>query len=329
MPVVGEMMNLSSELHRHAIAAYIRKPGTRASLPRADPMFRDKKLSQLWVNYRWSPIVMDERFPKDGIDTARNPFGVEGDDLHAGDRAPDVTMLLDANSLQNDLERSSLSSTTLHNVLSPSLHTLIVFASHDLSESSLIRFAKYRDLGVLSVVLVVPSAKSFDDLGADKILIDCSNTAYNAYAPSLDDSSSNYVVVRPDMIIGALGSDTGIVDRYFSSILRDIDWVCQSNSRTCRMKLANARFSIHLSPTSPRRSGNSKDTTSSSRISCTISTARMVMQGIDHERFHTGELTYERTCFPIWYSSTSGGNGRCLRPGSPYSHHTEVSDHRL
>ncbi|KAF5357562.1 hypothetical protein D9757_013009, partial [Collybiopsis confluens] len=87
MPVVAEMLNLSTELHKHTIGAHEKfragiSPSSEAS---KDPMFRGRNLSQLWVNYRWSPIVFDDQA---GITVEHtNPSGLEGDRLRAGDRA--------------------------------------------------------------------------------------------------------------------------------------------------------------------------------------------------------------------------------------------------
>ncbi|EKM48470.1 uncharacterized protein PHACADRAFT_266336 [Phanerochaete carnosa HHB-10118-sp] len=61
--------------------------GTDATA-REQVWIRGRKLFQLDVNYRWSTIVLDERFA--GGESTRVAYGEPGQDVRAGDRAPDA-----------------------------------------------------------------------------------------------------------------------------------------------------------------------------------------------------------------------------------------------
>lgn len=222
MPVVANMLSLTNALHARTIGAQPQMTDNASQSTVRDPMYRDTALSQLWVNYRWSSIVMDERFPrKTSEDSLMNPFGVEGDTLRAGDRAPDATSLheVDATGL------ISSSETTLFTVYSPTVHTLIIFPGTK-SISLDVEFAsRYRAMGIVSLWIIVPPGPSVGDMAADKIFLDAAGHARSGYGlPSESvDIETHYFLVRPDGMIGAYGTGPGVVQEYFRNILLSVD----------------------------------------------------------------------------------------------------------
>lgn len=98
-PVISEMLKISTSLHDQDLAdlatgAGANKAREHPPRPKRDPSPRSRRLFQLDMNYRWSPIVLDERF-EDEEKAKRQPdaYGVEGHDNRAGDRAPDASDL--------------------------------------------------------------------------------------------------------------------------------------------------------------------------------------------------------------------------------------------
>ena len=96
MPVVAEMLNISKDLHlRLAIQPDSLESRTGDEKLRKNPMWRPRQVLQLGVNYRWSPIVLECRVGDDDNNSKeqRMAYGIEGDRLRAGDRAPDISVL--------------------------------------------------------------------------------------------------------------------------------------------------------------------------------------------------------------------------------------------
>ncbi|KAJ7039879.1 hypothetical protein C8F04DRAFT_1178579 [Mycena alexandri] len=86
LPVIAEMLGLSSELHALAFAHMPAVPTAYASAE-TDPMTPAATLLQLGVNYRWSPIVSDVRGR--GPTEIISPYGSSNPEpLRAGDRTP-------------------------------------------------------------------------------------------------------------------------------------------------------------------------------------------------------------------------------------------------
>ncbi len=99
------MIKISTSLHDENLAADLATgAGAREDLhahrpttTKQDPLPRNRRLFQLDVNYRWSDIVLDERFDDEGKAKQQQhstAYGVEGHDIRAGDRAPDAPDLL-------------------------------------------------------------------------------------------------------------------------------------------------------------------------------------------------------------------------------------------
>ncbi|KAJ6618899.1 hypothetical protein B0H10DRAFT_2164095 [Mycena sp. CBHHK59/15] len=87
LPVVAEMLNLSSMLHARAFTHIPEAAFEAAPVTSEVAMHHSAKTLQLGVNYRWRLIVRDARDTGEQS-MAKNPYGIRGSKVRAGDRAP-------------------------------------------------------------------------------------------------------------------------------------------------------------------------------------------------------------------------------------------------
>lgn len=85
---------------------------------------RDGKLMQLGINYRGSPIIVDET--KDGAGGAKGDSYNVGGTLRGGDRAPNAPALLD---LRRQDGANGAATTGFFDLFKPYKHTVLVFSS--------------------------------------------------------------------------------------------------------------------------------------------------------------------------------------------------------
>jgi FAD binding domain len=222
IPVISEMLEHTTKLLDETfsdldISPYKREMGS--------------SLLQLGVNYRWSPIVLDERkalevqkaaaeealyreYGYSAEDIAKDCYGTESDGrLRAGDRAPDSSELLPP----NPTGLFTVKSFRLFKILSVSHHTALIFASLVDPGRVLQELARYpRDL-VKSVVILKAGAASATShaASADYILEDTRDYAHRTYLTN----ACGLVMVRPDGIIGGILHDHHSIHRYFRSVL--------------------------------------------------------------------------------------------------------------
>ncbi|KAI5119306.1 hypothetical protein M0805_008221 [Coniferiporia weirii] len=173
----------------------------------AETLFRSRKLFQLELNYRWSSIVLDERFSESGSESEKNAYGKVGTTLRAGDRAPDAPGLV---------------------VLSDNygfgkgrVHSVLVFSADTALFLELKRVLKRLPANLVQTLLIVPNTNALpggDGSKADLVLEDKEGHAYRGYGYGVDDSAK-IVVVRPDGMIGAFAKGSGGVEGYFTEVL--------------------------------------------------------------------------------------------------------------
>lgn len=178
---------------------------------------RGRKLFQLDINYRWSPIVLDERFAKDGSEV-QNAYGIEGQDLRAGDRAPDAPGLTQIGAKQKDHIL-----TRLFDVFDPTCHTALIFTSDpsDANTRALIDSLTKLPSGLARTVLILPQNLSDANIGSfntDLAFIDAKGHAYKGYGLKASDGRSAVFIVRPDAMVGAFASSPLTVKSYFSKV---------------------------------------------------------------------------------------------------------------
>ncbi|KDQ08401.1 hypothetical protein BOTBODRAFT_148729 [Botryobasidium botryosum FD-172 SS1] len=209
MPVIAEMLSLATKLYAGLY--------DRAAAPLADsskPVWRERKLSGLGVNCRWSSIVLDERTARvEG--EAFEAYGLPEGILRAGDRAPNAPGLA-------DMTAADEPATTLFKFFGPAHHTALVF-SPGVSEFELSIMAElnsYNSVARLVVpVLLLPAGSHTRQASAQasyKIFEDKDGHARKGY--DVGDDGTWIVIVRPDGVVGAIVKGSEGVKSYFSGI---------------------------------------------------------------------------------------------------------------
>ncbi|KAH7925947.1 hypothetical protein BV22DRAFT_398881 [Leucogyrophana mollusca] len=199
LPVITEMLQLTTAILNQA-----------SNQPESHHFHRGLKLFMLGVNYRFSPIVLDEF-----VTEARpiNAYGIldEGR-LEAGDRAPDAPELV-------EMKAGSGATTKLFDVYRPLYHTVLVFTPGVAqAESALSILSRYDPNVVRSVVVLPTSAATCQqiDSPADLVLADKEGHAYAAYL--IKEGETRIVVVRPDGVVGAITRGGEGLGKYFDGI---------------------------------------------------------------------------------------------------------------
>lgn len=184
-------------------------------------MRRSKDGHQLGVNYRWSSIVLDGRTPEVAGSTEpveKDPYGLLGDKIRAGDRAPDATQIRvvkkDGGALGEE--------TRLFKVIGDgNKHHVLVFGGHSTAtvkdmQSALI---PYSQTGVTSLVVVLPSGADVPTQLLDGVeyVKDDGGHTYRAY--DVGDFNPLFVAVRPDGMIGAFAVSVEQTQKYVSKFV--------------------------------------------------------------------------------------------------------------
>ena len=229
--MIQEMLQVSTELlNSHIKIQKALERSTSAEQAHAQmadedsPFFRGRKLFQLDVNYRWSSIVLDERF--EGMNTAveKSAYGAEGHAARAGDRAPDAPDLLvvcEAKEAEGLPEEGN--KTRLFDLFTPMDHTVLIFAPVHAFEAvqEIIGALEKYPRGLVRPVLILPKNARSEGLGISEdivVLQDAEGHAYTGYG--LPEDILSVAIVRPDGVIGAFVKGTAGADRYFSLIFK-------------------------------------------------------------------------------------------------------------
>ncbi|KAF9550614.1 hypothetical protein CPC08DRAFT_674788 [Agrocybe pediades] len=203
LPVIAEMLGKTTELFNQTKTA----PGE---------MKRGSELRQLGVNYRGSSIVYE-----DDVETAteKGPGYNAGSEIAArpGDRAPG------APGLKVVSDKETAATAIMHDILTPSQHTVLIFASASGNVASEMRdVLQQLPAGTVRSVLVLPKdteGSSASDLAAkglfDQVVIDTEGYAYSGYHVKEEPS---VIVVRPDGIVGARVRGEAGLKKYFQNI---------------------------------------------------------------------------------------------------------------
>jgi hypothetical protein len=207
LPVVAEMLDLTTKI----LKATIDKPSNEAGWRRTG------NLNQLGVNYRWSSIVIDQNTDSGtgpGAREAHSAYDVEADGvLRAGDRAPDAPGLVKVNF---DNQKSG-ESTRLFKLLSPTYHTVLVFAEAADVHATL-QIAISKELVRVVVILRAGTTNIIPDVDCD-VFEDRDGHAYDAYKGP--EGANGIVIIRPDGVTGAIVKDVDLVELYFRTIFVD------------------------------------------------------------------------------------------------------------
>jgi len=206
LPVVAEMLNLTTKILKVSIDAPTSDAGWK----------RTGSLHQLGVNYRGSSIVVDQSTDSGAGPDARKVYSAYdvgvGGPLLAGDRAPDAPGLVEVK-LDNP---ASNESTRLHKLLSPTRHTVLIFAEVVDVSATLTVIAEYHKELVRAVVLLRAGTPNIIQNAFFDVFEDRDGHAYDAYKGA--EGASGIVVIRPDGVIGAVVRHVDWLERYFKTI---------------------------------------------------------------------------------------------------------------
>ena len=223
IPVIAEMLKITTELFNRVISSTVQqeldlqKAMQDASAQQLEseersPWKRSRKFFQLYLNYRWSPAVIDERFADaEGVHDA---YGVAEQDVRAGDRAPDAPELKVVH------PSGSGQTTRLFDIFKPMLHTVLLFGSEDVQTfRSSLDVIRVLPKELFKVVLVLaPGGEAKGELGAiDLVVEDIKDYARDNFG--LKDMVVPVVVLaRPDGMVGAIATSEYGVDKYVSAV---------------------------------------------------------------------------------------------------------------
>lgn len=210
LPVVAQMLKYTTKLHNETFHD--------GSLEEA--MHRPKEGHQLGVNYRWSSIVLDGRTPEVAGSTEpveKDPYGLLGDKIRAGDRAPDATQI-------NIVGKGGVlgAATRLFALTGDcTKHHVLLFGGYSAAtvQDALSALNPYSQAGVASLVVIVRSGADIPTQLVDGVdyARDDGGHAYRAY--DVGEFDPLFVVVRPDGMIGAFAVSVEQVEKYFSKFL--------------------------------------------------------------------------------------------------------------
>ena len=194
LPVVASLLELTKELYQKAVDL---DPHIEA-LGDDTPLHRGKKIYQLDVNCRGSPIVVD-RLDKETYEVGKR--------LRAGDRAPDAPGIVPLNPGLRP------GTTHLFDTFSSNKHTALIFLKNSENvEPYLEQLEHYPPGTVLPIVVLQQGDERSDDIfGKTNVVRDSVGYAWKNYSTECD---TKIAIVRPDGCIGALGLSPGVIEEY-------------------------------------------------------------------------------------------------------------------
>ncbi|KAJ7314441.1 FAD binding domain-containing protein [Mycena albidolilacea] len=213
LPVIAEMLQKSTGLLDKTVG----ETNITGDTSRWD---RGGALLMFDINYRWSPIVVNEQV-EDRDDTTtpaapRDPYGTYNNGLKAGDRAPDASEL-------RDIPGGTVG--LFNDVFDFSCHTVLVFSAAtdpERYDALLTQLARYpRGLVRCVAVLTAGAGTSGEKIArvgtGIRVLEDTKGHAYASYHGRFE-GGCDIVAVRPDGIIGAAVRSPEALERYFAQI---------------------------------------------------------------------------------------------------------------
>ncbi|PBK76206.1 monooxygenase [Armillaria solidipes] len=213
LPVVASMLDQTTALLNKTFG---RTPDN------FDGWKRGYELRQFGVNYRGSPIIVDET-PSDASEIV-DPYRSGNDGtVRGGDRAPDAPGLISVG------QPSDKYLSTLFDIFGPTHHTLLLFSDDKEKQTAILESVKKYPANILKRVVVLSEntdVKS-SDLHAELVFKDKDGYAYQNYV--IKSRTLDTVVVRPDGVIGALVSGVDGLKTYFDGIFApDVEKVAAS-----------------------------------------------------------------------------------------------------
>ena len=200
---------------------------------------RGKNLYMLGVNYRTSPIVIDEFFSASSIQVHSSYRALEDGDLRAGDRAPDAPGLMFVTNTAGT--PSGESGARLFDIFTPTYHTVLTFVTSTSAPVLREVLSVLEELGekkneklVKHLAILPPGNEDAKDMSTrveqakscggtigvgGEILVDHAGHAHSAYV--VDQGETKVIVVRPDGVVGAVVRGGEGVGKYFNKVFGD------------------------------------------------------------------------------------------------------------
>ncbi|KAH9846386.1 FAD binding domain-containing protein [Lenzites betulinus] len=211
LPVVALMLATTSGLYANIVADKVREEKEKEENTSGFFKWRNQALFHLDINYRWSPLVLDARGNGDDLDAlkARAYIGYQGEDLHAGDRAPEAPKLVDASGKES----------SLFEIFKPTLHTVLVFSPEldhtDGHVDAVLDLVKELPEGTCQTVVIARNGLPKTRSGA-AVYHDKEGYAFRTYG--VPEGKVTVAAVRPDDYVGAFVFDANSLKLYFSKI---------------------------------------------------------------------------------------------------------------
>ncbi|KAI6018083.1 FAD binding domain-containing protein [Pisolithus microcarpus] len=214
--VIAEMLGLTTQIHKQIIGS---------DLERA--MRRRKNVYMLGMNYRSSPIVVDEFVSTPGGSVSHSAYReMQEGVLQAGDRA------LDAPNLVSVIAPSMAGSTRMFDIFASTHHTIIIFAPSlavPAVQSMIVTLQEVISKELAKRVVVLPGShsepgghvesqmSSGEDETIDiEVLVDQGGHVYRGYV--VEEGEIKVVVVRPDGVVGATVRGVAGLEQYFEGV---------------------------------------------------------------------------------------------------------------
>lgn len=196
LPVIAEMLDITSGL-----SDKMRKAPTIE-----DAMEREERLNMLGINYRTSPIVVDEYTHATPVSAYRV---LDQRELVAGDRAPDAPGLVFV---------ASGAETRLFDTVSTTYHTVLVFTPDTSTLTDILEVLRRYPWDVIRLLIILPqgSAEMSTNAGKTDVVVDQGGHACRAYFAL--EGEQKVVVVRPDGVVGAIVHGAQGVGAYLNKI---------------------------------------------------------------------------------------------------------------
>ncbi|KAI6018079.1 FAD binding domain-containing protein [Pisolithus microcarpus] len=205
LPVIAEMLGITTQIHKQMFG------DIGSNLERA--MRRKKNVYMLGVNYRSSPIVVDEFVSTLG-GSAHSAYGeMQEGVLQAGDRAPDAPNLVSV------ITPNLAGSTRMFDIFASTHHTIIIFApslATPAVQSMIVTLQGVISKELAKRVVVLPGSHSEPGEHVEKVLVDQAGHAYRGYV--VEEGGIKIVVVRPDGVVGAIVHGVVGLERYFEGV---------------------------------------------------------------------------------------------------------------
>ncbi|PFH50935.1 hypothetical protein AMATHDRAFT_3453 [Amanita thiersii Skay4041] len=207
LPVIADMLGKTTKLNDKTFTA-----GDHEGI--RDSWKRGGALNQLGVNYRTSPIIVDDDVPRDENYAA---YSNESETAaRAGDRAPDAP----------GLSNVSVPGTTINlfNLYKPTHHTVFVFSGTKSGYSELLDLCKQLPSATVRTYLILPpDATASIHSSFDCILQDNQGHAFSNFHVPL--SSVKVFAIRPDGVVGAAVNGVEGLRKYFVGVFGSITTV--------------------------------------------------------------------------------------------------------